>query len=220
MCGEIMSWLEKLWEAIRRWFDKDEPDEPNNPNDQLTDAIDPKDITWLGVNVGEWEKKYPLKVKLDNKFITYDQEGTSKWTPKVFGASAEEVDVEDVALMNILEEDEKIRAMLEDNVLDSIGARSFLEPDLRIQGTALVGNPWIIAKLNGKWTAATHEWMRPKQKQKGRRSVHGDHIKRREFGPDWTPTVGEQYGFCVSGLCRDATRNEQERTQIVLFTWK
>lgn len=150
------------------------PDNPDNPEDaqaDLKDAISLSEITWLGVDVSSWKKTYDLTVKLRGNNIVYDQEGTSKWTPK------------------------------------------------QEAGVMATANPWIIAKINGKWYAATHEWMRVNQREKGKRSVHGDHIKRREFGPDWTPTDGEEYGFMVSGLCRGTTRNVSERTPIVLMVW-
>lgn len=136
------------------------------------DAINPADVTWLGVNVGAWPAKYPLSVTVDAARITYTQAGTSNWDPKAEAG----------------------------------------RPDM-------TGNPWVIAKINGKWTAATHEWLTKGQQRKAKRSVHGDHIKRREFGPNWTPVSGETYGSCVSGLCRGSQRNQAERTQIVLYVW-
>jgi hypothetical protein len=84
----------------------------------------------------------------------------------------------------------------------------------------LVGNAWIFIKRNGEWVGVTHEWMRPGQKRKGKASVAWDHIKHHWFPEPWTPTVGEQYGACISGLCRDATRNVNERTNIKLCTWR
>ena len=157
---------QKIWEVIKKLLEKKTKPDPEKP-DPLADAIDPKQITWLGVNVGDWKKTLPLTVSLSQQFITYEQDGTTIWPS-------------------------------------------------RLNTTA---NPWVIAKLNGKWHAATHEWMTVNQKRKDKRSVHGDHIKRREFGDAWEPTVGEEYGFCVSGLCRSTTRNVSERTQIVLIKW-
>lgn len=168
---DTMNWFTKLIELIADLFNKKKKDEEPPEEDKLPDAIDWKDITWLGVNVGGWDKKYKLRAYLDRNNIVYDQEATAAWPVK--GTNVK-----------------------------------------------VTGNSWVIAKINGRWTAATHEWLRPGQKAKSRRSVHGDHIKRREFGPDWTPTVGEEYGFCVSGLCRDAKRNAKERTQIVTMIWK
>jgi len=165
-----------LWKMFFKPDPTPDP-EPNPDSGQYPDAIDPKEVTWIGVNVGEWEKKYTLRVEVSGNSIVYDQQGTTDWYPKP-------------------------EAGRED----------------------MTGNPWIIAKLNGKWTAATHEWMTKGQKAKGKASVAGDHIKRHEFGGEnweqWKPTVGEDYGFCVSGLCRGAQRNQSERTQIVMMTWK
>jgi hypothetical protein len=166
-------WFQLLIEAILKLF-RPKPDEPEE--DKIPDAIDPKEIVWLGEDVGVWEKKYSLKVSLSGDKIIYDQEGTSNWTPK------------------------------------------------HEAGVDATGNPWIITdefkdQFQGKWLAATHEWMRKNQKVKGKRSVHGDHIKKREFGSNWTPTSGRNYGSCVSGLCRGVQRNESERTQIILFKW-
>jgi hypothetical protein len=166
-----MSWWKKIIELILKLFPKPDP-QPQPEPDKYPDAIDVKEITWLGVNVGEWEKKYTLRVYVEGSRIVYDQQGTTDWDPKPEAG----------------------------------------KPDM-------TGNPWIIAKLNGQWTAATHEWMTKGQKAKAKRSVHGDHIKKSEFGNDWTPTVGEEYGFLVSGLCRGSQRNQSERTQIILYTW-
>jgi len=194
--SKFLKWLKELLEKLLKPDpepnpDPDQPGDPDEPGNDLPDAIDWKDIAWLGVNVGAWEKKFSLKVSLKGSLIVYDQEGTSKWPTVMVSSASEEESVD----------------MVDDEMVN-------------IKATALTGNPWIIAKLNGKWTAATHEWMRPGQKEKGKRSVHGDHIKRNEFGPNWTPTVGEEYGFCVSGLCRGVQRNQSERTQIVLMKWK
>jgi len=191
-----MSWWKKLWKAIKELWEKENepnPDEPSEPDDgTFPDGIDLEDIKWLGPNISGWEKKYNLAVRLDGNTIVYDQEGTANWPVKMVSSVPEDEEIEDV---------------VDDEVV-------------KIKATALVGNPWIIAKLNGQWTAATHEWLRPNQRGKAKRSVHGDHIKRGEFGLNWVPTVGEEYGFCVSALARGGQTNVSERTQIVLFTWE
>lgn len=84
------------------------------------------------------------------------------------------------------------------------------------------GNPWVFARFGGIWHAATYEWLRPGQVCKGvtrsgERSI-GRHTKRPPF-PEWVPASGEDVGWMVSGLARDAKRNIQARTQIVLTTW-
>lgn len=85
-------------------------------------------------------------------------------------------------------------------------------------GANVNANPWIFVYRNNRWYAATFEWMRVGQTAKGINSVNGDHIKRSPL-QDFVPVKGETYGFMVSGLARDATRNVQERTNIVMVKW-
>ena len=82
----------------------------------------------------------------------------------------------------------------------------------------LNANPWVFALRDGKWCAATWEWLREGQITKGSAAVAGDHIKRREFN-GWKPKSGEQLGFMVSGLIRGAERNVSERSNIIMVTW-
>lgn len=82
----------------------------------------------------------------------------------------------------------------------------------------VAGNPWIFVNWNGKWHAATWEWLRPGQKVKNRRAVNGDHIKRAPLNA-WSPKSGATYYFMVSSLCRDRRRNGNERTDIVPVVW-
>ena len=185
----------KIWEALKKlWEKKPKPNPEPNPDPDsgnLPDGINPSEIKWLGENVGAWDKKYSLKVSLDGDKIIYDQEGTSKWPVVMVSSVFEELSLD----------------IIDDEMAN-------------IAATELSGNPWVIAKFNGQWKAATHEWMRPGQKIKGKVSVAGDHIKNSEFGANWKPTVGEEYGFVVTGLARGTARNVKERTQIVLFTWE
>lgn len=82
-------------------------------------------------------------------------------------------------------------------------------------------NPWIFVKRDGQWYAATWEWMRQGQRTKSVSAVSGSHIKRDPLR-DFRPRPGETYGFMVSGLARDMAhyRNVQERTNIVMYTWR
>lgn len=93
-------------------------------------------------------------------------------------------------------------------------------PDKTLDGTAVEGNPWVLARIGGRWYAATCEWLRPGQTFKPNLSAAnlGAHTKVSPL-KDWTPQPGEQVGFMVSGLARDKNRNVQERTQVVLVTW-
>ena len=79
-------------------------------------------------------------------------------------------------------------------------------------------NPWIFVQKNGVWYAATWEWLRPGQTTKSRRAVAGDHIKRSPL-KNFKPVAGVTYGFMVSGLARDGTRNVKERSEIVMYQW-
>lgn len=89
-----------------------------------------------------------------------------------------------------------------------------------LKGTVvLAGNAWIFVKLNDKWYGATWEWLRPQQKIKGKAAVKGDHIKQAPLHT-FVPKVGETYGFMVSGLARDGTRNVKERSNVVMVEWK
>lgn len=82
-------------------------------------------------------------------------------------------------------------------------------------------NPWVIAKFNGKWYAATYEWYRFGQTSKPVGVLDGskgDHIKVSPLNK-WRPKSGERIGLMVSGLARSAARNAQERSPVVMVTW-
>ena len=83
-------------------------------------------------------------------------------------------------------------------------------------------NPWVIVKwTDGRWYAATFEWLRFGQTSKpvgvldGSR---GDHIKKPPLS-SWRPHSGERFGIMVSGLARDGTRDVLERSNVVMVTW-
>ena len=82
-------------------------------------------------------------------------------------------------------------------------------------------NPWVIAKMNGQWYAATFEWLRKGQTSKPKGVLDGsmgDHIKVSPLNK-WRPHSGERFGIMVSGLARTQTRNVKERTNISMVTW-
>lgn len=80
-------------------------------------------------------------------------------------------------------------------------------------------NPWIFVYRDGRWYAATWEWLRGGQTSKPTAVVNGAHIKRSPLN-DFKPVSGETYGFMVSGLARDKSkRNVSERTPIVMRRW-
>ncbi len=94
-------------------------------------------------------------------------------------------------------------------------------PVYDLDGTEVVGNPWIFIRQDGQWYAGTWEWLRPGQTCKSAESVAGDHIKTAPFDASsgWRPTSGETYWFMVSGLARWSERNVEARTGLVALTW-
>ena len=82
----------------------------------------------------------------------------------------------------------------------------------------LNANPWIFVFQDGRWYAATFEWLRGGQTSKPVHVVAGDHIKKPPL-QSFHPRSGEVYGFMVSGLARDETRNVQERSEVVMLRW-
>ena len=101
-------------------------------------------------------------------------------------------------------------------------------PGTRTQGGSnLAGNPWVFGNVNGRWYAATYEWLRPGQICKltvagghGRPSRElGPHIKRPPLDK-WVPRSGEMVGFMVSTPARFGPEGPvSERSNIVLVRW-
>jgi hypothetical protein len=91
-------------------------------------------------------------------------------------------------------------------------------PGANTAGANVNANPWIFVNRGGQWYAATWEWLRVGQTTKSTGSVHGSHIGVAPLN-GFSPVSGETYGFMVSGLARDNTRNVQERSNIVMVTW-
>lgn len=93
-------------------------------------------------------------------------------------------------------------------------------PKKVLDGTAVEGNPWVFAKIGGKWYGATFEWLRPGQTFKPNitRENLGPHTKKAPLST-WVPEEGEEVGFAISGLARDSNRNIEERSQIVKVKW-
>ena len=81
------------------------------------------------------------------------------------------------------------------------------------------GNPWVIAKIDGQWYAATFEWLGFGQTSKPKATVGGGNIKKSPMSGDWAPASGQRVGIMVSGLARSQTRNVKERSNVVMITW-
>ena len=85
--------------------------------------------------------------------------------------------------------------------------------------TNIEGNPWVIAKVSGRWYAATWEWMRPGQKDKGVHPTNiGQHIKRSPLD-SWQPVQEEEVYFLMSAPARDRRRTVLERSNVVRVLW-
>ena len=87
-----------------------------------------------------------------------------------------------------------------------------------LTSTPLNANAWVFVRQNGTWYAATWEWLKPGQTSKATSSVNGHHIGRAPL-QNFSPKSGEVYGFMVSGLARNATRNVYERSNVVMVRW-
>lgn len=100
--------------------------------------------------------------------------------------------------------------------LDYDKARSW--PGVSVSGARVNANPWIFVYRDGRWYAGTFEWLRTGQVSKPVSTVAGDHIKKSPLG-SFRPKSGTVYGFMVSGLARNKTRNVKERTNVVMYRW-
>ena len=81
------------------------------------------------------------------------------------------------------------------------------------------GNPWVIAKKDGQWYAATFEWLKFGQTSKPKSTVGGGNIKACPLCGSWAPSSGERVGIMVSGLARSKLRSVKERSNVVMVTW-
>ena len=93
-------------------------------------------------------------------------------------------------------------------------------PGVSAGGTTVEGNPWIFAKVGGRWYAATYEWLRPGQECKGISAGNiGAHIKKSPLS-SWRPSSGDQVGLMVSTPARFGPQgSRKERSNVVLVTW-
>ena len=160
-------------------------------------------------------------------FVSCEEDTTPTPTPT---PSTNAIAVDDIAVSNIVwldtdvskwEITSKLDVSLSGNLIvyDQDGTSKW--PATYVDGGYVSGNPWVFVYKSGAWYGATHEWMRPRQTHKNKSSVNGAHIKEfSHFSSSWAPTPGVKYGFMVSGLARTSARNAEERTQIMLMTWK
>jgi hypothetical protein len=88
------------------------------------------------------------------------------------------------------------------------------------KGKLIEGNPWVIGFFEGKWYAATYEWLEKGQTKKYVTADDiGEHTKKEPLRYKWNPQPGEVVGFMISGTARDNNRTAQERSDIVFVKW-
>jgi hypothetical protein len=92
-------------------------------------------------------------------------------------------------------------------------------PVSSINGTAVDSNPWIIARIDGRWHAASWEWLRPGQVDKPWAKIEGGHIKTAPFD-GWALSRGEECYAIVSALARGSARTVAERTAARRVVWQ
>ena len=83
----------------------------------------------------------------------------------------------------------------------------------------LEGNPWIFVNLNGRWHAATYEWLASGQTCKG---IHAGNIGPHIGVPplaSWRPRSGELVGLMVSARARAGGDTVAERSNVVMVRW-
>jgi hypothetical protein len=82
------------------------------------------------------------------------------------------------------------------------------------------GNAWIVAQVDGRWYAATYEWLHPGQTAKlgGKIQDVGPNTKKEPLR-SWHPKPGEKVGLFMSTFARDARRTTNERSNIAWVTW-
>ena len=84
-------------------------------------------------------------------------------------------------------------------------------------------NVWAIPQINGRWYAATWEWLRQGQTSKpmwvlDKSTGKGDHFKVSPLN-NWRPRSGERFYLMVSGHARASGRNVQERSNPIPVVW-
>ena len=151
------------------------------------------------------------------------------------GSGADEIDVSEVTWLHTNVSGWRAASTITDVIIRDVPAggiciehtKSRSWPAVTISDTSLAGNPWVFARINGRWYAGTYEWNRPGQTCK--LTVSGKHGRpSRELGPHikkapmtgWVPRSGETVGFMVSTPARLGPDGPvRERSNIVLKTW-
>jgi len=82
------------------------------------------------------------------------------------------------------------------------------------------GNIWVVAKLpDGRWHAASWEWLRPGQTSKPWAKMESGHIKQGDFA-GYQVRRGEEVYCFVTALARLNARSVPERSAVRKIEWK
>lgn len=92
-------------------------------------------------------------------------------------------------------------------------------PVKKAGSTDVEANPWVVAMVDGRWHAASFEWLRPGQTSKPTKTVAGDHCKAAPLSGDWRPKSGDTLYIGVSALARGSVRSVAERTAFRKVVW-
>lgn len=82
----------------------------------------------------------------------------------------------------------------------------------------LEGNVWAIVNYNGKWRAASWEWLKPGQTSKPWTKIEQGHFKVGDLA-GYQIKQGEEVYIIAAGLSRGNERGTKERTKATKVRW-
>jgi hypothetical protein len=94
--------------------------------------------------------------------------------------------------------------------------------DWPADGNGVIGNLWIMAKIDGRWHAATWEWLRRDTFKKATEAKAGQPpFIQSKASPlnKWYPQPGEIVGHMASSPCRGGCRGVKGRSPILTTVW-
>ncbi|HWR97700.1 MAG TPA: invasin domain 3-containing protein [Candidatus Methanoperedens sp.] len=94
----------------------------------------------------------------------------------------------------------------------------------RFTNNGVLGNMWVFARIDGRWHAATWEWLRSSTNRVTLEALAGQppFIQASDGTISaWYPKHGEKIGFMASTICRSGIPrgSPNERSPIRLTTW-
>ncbi|MBI5509613.1 MAG: hypothetical protein HY903_12745 [Deltaproteobacteria bacterium] len=92
-------------------------------------------------------------------------------------------------------------------------------------GHMVNGNAWVFGYINGRWYAATFEWLRSDWTRQCSRlewvGTQAPFIQAESYPINsWYPAAGDKVAFMISSMCRGGCRGGlQGRSELVITTW-